>query len=133
MFYKVHKVYLPHPALREFVNNIMIQKVELDPSEPKPVFLMPPIQEQGLFFYPRDPVQIELISSHKIIEVPRSIIIARRTRLVNTIMGYNHLVIKVGFQPGGLFRLLGIPMSKFEPDDQIYEGIHFIDKEVLLI
>ena len=64
MFNKAHKVYLPHPALREFVNNIMIQKVELDPSKPKPVFLMPPIQEQGLFFYPMDAVQIEQISSH---------------------------------------------------------------------
>jgi hypothetical protein len=27
-------------------------------------------------------------------------------------IGYHHLVIKVGFQPGGLYRLLGIPMYK---------------------
>jgi AraC-like DNA-binding protein len=26
--------------------------------------------------------------------------------------GHNHLMIKVGFQPGGLYRLLGIPMNE---------------------
>lgn len=133
MFLKIHKVFQPHPQLKELVNNIMIQKVTLDPNDPKPVFLMPPIQEQGLFFYPQDPVNIELISSGERIELPKSIVIARRTRLVNTVMGHNHLVLKVGFQPGGLFRLLGIPMKDFEPDDKIYETVHFIDKDVNFI
>jgi AraC-like DNA-binding protein len=133
MFLKIHKVFQPHPQLKELVNNIMIQKVTLDPNDPKPVFLMPPIQEQGLFFYPQDPVNIELISSGERIELPKSIVIARRTRLVNTVMGHNHLVLKVGFQPGGLFRLLGIPMKDFEPDDKIYETVYFIDKDVNFI
>lgn len=51
MFKRFHKIYLPHPALKEFVNNIMIQSVALDPSEPKLVLPMPPIQEQGIFFF----------------------------------------------------------------------------------
>jgi hypothetical protein len=46
MIDKVHKVYEPHPALKELVNNITIQKVELDPFQPLPVFLMPSIQER---------------------------------------------------------------------------------------
>ncbi len=133
MFHKIHKLYQPHPALKEFVNNIMIQKVELDPAQPKPVFPMPPIQEQALFFYPLDPVQIGLVSSHKLIELPKSVVVARRINRLNVVMGYNHLVIKVGFQPGGLFRLLGIPMSEFQADEVVYESGYLLDKEIPLI
>lgn len=132
MFNQVHRVYQPHPALKEFVNNIVIQKVALNPSQPKPVFIMPPIQEQGIFFYPSDLVHLQLPSSHKLIELPRSVVVARRVNRLNVVMGYNHLVIKVGIQPGGLFRLFGIPVSEFEADDKIYESVYF-DKEIPLI
>ena len=132
MFNQVHQVYQPHPALKEFVNNIVIQKVKLDPSKPKPVFILPPIQEQAVFFYPFDFVHLELSSSNKLIELPRSVMVARRINRLNVVMGYNHLVIKVGFQPGGLFRLLGIPMSEFEADHKIYESVYF-DKDVPFI
>jgi hypothetical protein len=56
-----HKIYQVHPALKEFVNNIMIQRAVPDPTKPKPVFLMPPLQEQNLCFYPHDPIEIEYI------------------------------------------------------------------------
>ncbi|MBC7629466.1 helix-turn-helix domain-containing protein [Ferruginibacter sp.] len=42
------------------------------------------------------------------------------------------MVIKVGIQPGGLFRLFGISVSEFEADDKIYESVYF-DKEIPLI
>jgi AraC-like DNA-binding protein len=133
MFHKVHKVYQPHPALKEFVNNIMIQRVKLNPSLPLPVFPMPPIQEQAIFFYPLDLVHLELPSSHKLIELPRSVIVARRINRINVIMGYDHLVIKVGFQPGGLFRLLNIPMSEFEADEGVHETAYLLDDEIPFI
>jgi AraC-like DNA-binding protein len=116
-----------------FVNNIMIQRVELDPFQPKLVFPMPPIQEQAIFFFPFDPIQSESGSSHRIIELPRIAVVARRINRLNTVMGYNHLVIKVGFQPGGLFRLIGIPMSEFPADDVPHESAYLIDKEAALI
>ena len=112
----------------------MIQRVELDPSEPKLVLPMPPIQEQGIFFFPHDPVfQSELESGHKLIELPRIALVARRVNRLNVVMGYNHLVIKVGFQPGGLFRLLGIPMNEFPADNVPCESASLIDKEVPFI
>lgn len=132
MFNQVHKVYHPHPALKGFVNNIVIQKVTLNPFQPLPVFPMPPIQEQAIFFYPLDLVHLELPYPRELIELLRSVVVARRVNRLNVVMGYNHLVIKVGFQPGGIFRLLGIPVSEFEADDKIYESVYF-DKEVPLI
>ncbi len=35
-----------------------------------------------------------------------------QTERLTLTMGYHHLVVKVGFQPGGLYRLLGIPMQE---------------------
>lgn len=132
MFERIHKVYKPHPALKEFVNNITIQKVELDTSQPLPVFLMPPIQEQCLFFYPQDPVQVEYVPSHTIVQLHQNILLARRIKLINIIMGYHHMVVKVGFQPGGLYRLLGIPMNEFDADEG-FESDYLIDKELVFI
>jgi len=111
----------------------MIQKVELDRFETKPAFLMPPIQEQAIFFYPHDTVHIELPSSHTLIPLPRCAVLAKRIRRLNVVMGYNHLVIKVGFQPGGLFRLLGIPLREFQADEVLYDTQDLMGREVSLI
>jgi AraC-like DNA-binding protein len=127
-----HKVYKPHDALREFVNNITIQRVMLDPLQPKPVFPMPPIQEQALFFYPFDPIQIECPLSNERIELPESVIVAKRLKMLNVFMGHNHLVVKIGFQPGGLFRLLGIPISELQADDMLNASEDLLGREIPL-
>ena len=130
MFQRVHKVYQPHPSLRSFINNIVIQKVNLDASLPLPVFPMPPIQEQAIFFYPYDLVHLQVPNSNKIIQLPRSTIVARNLNRINVIMGYHHLVLKVGFQPGGLFRLFGIPMKEFGQDEVFNETAIWVDPEI---
>jgi AraC-like DNA-binding protein len=127
-----HKIYQPHPALRGFINNIMIQYAELDPSKPKPVFPMPPLQEQVLVFYPFDPVDIEYPNEKKKVKSPPSIIVGRRVQRVNLHLGYHHLIVQVGFQPGGLYRLLGIPMNEFGADES-YESTLMLDKEITFI
>ena len=133
MFNRVHKVYRPHPFLKSLINNIVIQKVNLDSSLPLPLFPMPPIQEQAIFFYPLDVVHLEIPTSHERIELPRSSIVARRFSRHNVMMGYNHMVIKVGFQPGGLYRLFGIPMSEYGADEDVNETALCIDKGIPLI
>ncbi len=101
------KIYQPHIALREFVNNIMIQQAELDSSTPRHVFPMPPLQEQVLIFYPYDPVEVEYLPPNKKIKTVQNIIVARRIKRVNLHISRHHLIVQVGFQPGGLYRLLG--------------------------
>jgi hypothetical protein len=46
--------YEPHPALKGFVNNIMIHQVEFDRVKDRPNFSIPPLPEHCLFFYVRD-------------------------------------------------------------------------------
>lgn len=124
-----HKIYQPHPALRDFVNNIMVQWAEPDSSKPKPIFPMPHLQEQILIFYPHDPVEVEHLPGNKKVQSKDCIIVGRRVNRVNLHLGYQHLIVQVGFQPGGLFRLLGIPMSEFDADES-YETASLFDSEV---
>jgi AraC-like DNA-binding protein len=48
-------------------------------------------------------------------------------------MGCNHLVVKVGFQPGGLFRLLGIPISELEADEKINASEVLLGRDIQFI
>ena len=97
----------------------MIHQVDFDKIKPRPVFPFPPFPEQSLFFYPHDRVDIESINEKGNTEVPPCIIEGPRTSRMKIYFGYHHLVIKVSFQPGGLFRLLGIPMYELLGNDGI--------------
>jgi AraC-like DNA-binding protein len=104
--------YEPHPALKGFVNNIMIHEVKSDGMETQQTFSIPPLPEQGLVFYIRDRVDSEDMSTKKKETHSFSLVVGPNiTRHIIT-PGLDHLMIKVGFQPGGLYRFLGIPISE---------------------
>ncbi|HSZ32822.1 MAG TPA: helix-turn-helix domain-containing protein [Puia sp.] len=104
------KFFLPHPALKEWINNIMIHRVDFDRSKPAPIFPFPPFPEQSLFFYPGDRISMNRPHEKRETEVPPAIVGGPTSDRINLRFGYRHHVIKVSFQPGGLYRLLGIPM-----------------------
>lgn len=106
------KFYEPHPILRGFVNNIMIHQVKFDSAQPQFNFSIPPLPEQSLFFYVRDSLDAENTATNKKETLSSSIIVGPHTNRHIMTPGRNHLMIKVGFQPGGLYRLLGIPMNE---------------------
>jgi AraC-like DNA-binding protein len=106
-----HQFFTPHPALKEIVNNIMINKVVFDPSQARAGFFFPPLPEQCLFFYPYDRMDVKYQSSISK-QLASAVVVGPQTTPVYFTMGQYHLVIKVGFQPGGLYRLLGIPMQE---------------------
>ena len=106
------RFYSPAPELRGIVRAYMINHVQLGADELLPTFPFPPAAEQTLFFYPRD---LMIRFSHrtgKTESQPSSIIVGPQVSRVNITMGRNHLVIAVFFEPGGLHRLLGIPMNE---------------------
>lgn len=107
----------------------MIQQAELDPLTPRHVFPMPPLQEQVLIFYPYDPVAVEHLSSEKTIQTEHNIIVGRRINRVNLHISHHHLIVQVGFQPGGLYRLLGIPMCELDAD-QAFDSSTILDKDI---
>jgi hypothetical protein len=88
----------------------MLMHVQMDASAPRAVNPYPTNPEQCLYFYARDAIEVFNYSKGQEATSPLSVIVGPQVARVNLRMGYNQLTIKVGFQPGGLFRLFRIPM-----------------------
>jgi AraC-like DNA-binding protein len=131
-----HQFYQPHPALKTIVNNIMILHCVFDKNNPLPQLPMPPLPEQRLFFYPYDAVKADYFLSNKKITLHNASLIGPQIERVNIKLGYNHLVIKIGFQPGALNRLLGIPMTEllqveaFDARDVLGKEVHTLNEQL---
>ncbi len=127
-----HKVFLPHPALKEFVNNIMVFHVTLDASVERTVMSFPPLPENCLYFYPFETPEAEYLTQNKKVNLSSSIITGRQVNRIHLKMMHNNLTIKVGFQPGGLYRLMGVPLNKFSMDES-FDSTYVLDKEIVFI
>jgi AraC-like DNA-binding protein len=103
--------YAPHAALANYISHIMIVEVRLETLSGK-FSPFPPTPQHAIHFYPRDAVKTSTTDNR--IEIsPDSIIVGPQVTKVNIAMGMHHIIVSVAFQPGGLFRLLGIPMHEF--------------------
>ena len=103
--------YEPHTALKGFVNNIIFDHVQFAATQTRPAFTIPPLPEHCLMFYLRDAITSEDVATGNCEKLIGPIIIGPNVSRHNIIPGNDHLMIKIGFQPGGLYRLLGIPMT----------------------
>jgi AraC-like DNA-binding protein len=141
--------YEPHPALKGFVNNIMFHEVNVSAAQQQLNFSIPPLPEHCLFFYVRDRSDAEDTATNKKETLSSSIIVGPHTNRHIMTLGRNHLMIKVGFQPGGLYRFLGIPMSELlcqdsfnvmdllgneinEVNDQLQEAVSFSKMKMIV-
>jgi AraC-like DNA-binding protein len=113
--YLVTKFYTPHFLLQDFVQCIMVIHAEFDPLLPPVIAPYPPSPQNSLFFYINDPIQVRIDSkdvSNSFVLQPRAVIVGPQITPVSLNIDRNHKAVRVGFQPGGLHRLLGISMSE---------------------
>lgn len=101
--------YKPHDHLKDFVSNLMVYNAELDQKQPPAISVHPPVPEQCLYFYPRTPCKSFNLHTGESMEHPPCLVVGPVTERVNLSIGHNHIVIRVGFHPGGLYRLPGLP------------------------
>jgi AraC-like DNA-binding protein len=123
------QLYYPHEALKGFVNNIMIHEVKVGPTENLRSFSIPPLPEHCMIFYVRDRANGENISSKKKETLPSLLVSGPQINRHIITPGRNHLMIKVGFQPGGLYRFLGIPMSELLCNDA-FDGVELVGNKL---
>lgn len=123
------QLYEPHPALKGFVSNFMIHQVDFDAAQPQVKFSIPPLPEHCLFFYVRDSSDAENMATKKKETLSSSIVLGPHINRHHITPGRSHLMIKVGFQPGGLYRLLGIPMKELLCKDS-FDGIDLLGNEM---
>ena len=104
--------YKPHPALQHFISKIMLIRYQLDTDAPRVTNPFPPQPDNCLFFYPYDSVCCHNYSKGNMEELSKSILVGPQLSRVDLSMGYNMLVIMISFQPGGMHRLLHVPMHE---------------------
>jgi AraC-like DNA-binding protein len=121
----------PHPALRHVVNNIMIGHVVTDDLTTNHSFNFPPLPEHCILFFPHDKPLIEDVNTNHTYTLYACTITGQLTERTIVSPGKDHLMIKIGFQPGALYRLLREPMYKMLPyknyDGEIVLGYNVKD------
>lgn len=117
------ELYLPHPLLRDFVSHIMI--MEAKSNHQSAMFNpFPPTPQHAIHFYPRDAIKTR-VSEDLVLTSPGSIIVGPQVHKVDVAFGKHHIIVSVAFHPGGLYRLLKIPIY------EIY-NLANLDTELLL-
>ncbi|OON69235.1 hypothetical protein B0919_08010 [Hymenobacter sp. CRA2] len=71
----------------------------------------PPTPQHSLNFYPGDATRSR-VGNEAFADLPACVIIGPQTTKVELAMGAHHRFVTVAFHPGGLFRLLGLPMPE---------------------
>ncbi|MVM28457.1 helix-turn-helix domain-containing protein [Spirosoma sp. HMF4905] len=108
----VNRIYAPHPALASFIKGYQIVHIQRPAGAPIVAHPFPPHAVQNLSFYPRDSMDVFYHRTGQTITAPDCISIGPYISRVDLMMGKDHLIVATFFEPGGLHRLLGIPMAE---------------------
>ena len=100
--------YLPHPALREFVQWYRICHFEFDTSDNIPVKAWAPKPENNLHFFLRDFWAVQKLDEEKQVH-SSMVLVGQRTSLVKQFTGSSFINVHIVFQPSAVSRLTGIP------------------------
>jgi AraC-like DNA-binding protein len=118
--------FVPHPALRNHISHIMVVEARHDQTVLK-FSPFPPTPQHAIHFYPRDPV---IANDHKKgnWKQSESIIVGPQVSQVNIATGAHHIIVSVAFMPGGLHRLLRVPMEELY--DEPYDATLLLGREI---
>lgn len=106
------KIYIPHFALQDYVLNFSAIDVILPEGIEEVITPYPPTPLQTMIFYCNHHISMGKIEKEHFDKQPDSVIIGPQYSRVN-IKVHNRLrAIRVDFLPGGMHRLLGIPMHE---------------------
>jgi AraC-like DNA-binding protein len=106
------QVYIPHAALQEFVCTIITFDAEIPAGVDDIVTPYPPTSNQSIIFYGNYRIKMQKEGGDHFDLQPSTVVIGPQYTRVNLIVTKRLKAVRVDFQPGGLYRLLGIPMSK---------------------
>jgi AraC-like DNA-binding protein len=120
--------YTPHIMLQEFINCIMVVHVEVDPGDAPMVSPYPPSPQNSLFFYINDQIKMQKDAAASFVLQPRSVMVGPQLTRVTLDINKSHKAVRVGFHPGGMYRMLGIPMVRMV--DESYDATDVFGNEL---
>ena len=101
----------PCPALQPYVWRYRFIHFSFTDTSLPPAKAYPPRPEVTLSFYPRDTEQVSYSDGRSPAPV-RAALIGQQSVVSNRLVGKEFVLIQVVFQPGGLFRLIGLPAKE---------------------
>lgn len=106
----------PNPCLQDFVRDYLIAHFRFDVGRPIPHKCYAPKPEQGFTFFVRGRPRIVDLLTDEVREAPPVAIFGQQMKRCDVHLDAEFLMFRVHFQPGALFRLLGIPLYEFGED-----------------
>jgi AraC-like DNA-binding protein len=85
--------------------------------------IYPPTPQNSLFIYLRDPISARFEENTAYVQQPLAVVVGPQVSPVSLRLHREHLAIRVGFHPAGLYRLLGIPLHELV--NKSYDATHF--------
>lgn len=119
------RIHIPHPALKEYVLNILTVEAVLIKGINEVVTPYPPSPFQSLIFYCNDPVSMGRTGSAGFEMQPLIVFTGPQFSSVNIKVHKQLRAIRVDFLPGAMYRIVGIPMH--ELTDGGFDALDFFD------
>lgn len=104
------KTYLPHPSLSTIIQSITTVDATLPSGKINSITPYPPTPFLSLIFYGAHPISMGRMDQSGFVRQACVVVVGPQLSRVNIMVHQRLRAIRVDFLPGGLFRLLGIPM-----------------------
>ncbi|MCF2443290.1 helix-turn-helix domain-containing protein [Dyadobacter sp. CY345] len=122
------KTHILHPALQEYVLNILTVDVTLTEGISEVVTPFPPSPFQSLMFYFNDPVSMGRPGSANFEKQPLILLTGPQLSRVNVKVHKRLRSLRVDFLPGAMHRILNVPMHELA--DGGFDALDFFDAEM---
>lgn len=122
------QIFRPHFALQTLISNIFTIDAVLDPAHENRVCHYPPTPQHCIFLYINNPLQAKKYNEEKFSIRPSCVVVGPQLTRMTLKINQTHRVAVIGFQPGGLYRFLGVPMH--ELFDEGIDGFELMGRDV---
>ncbi|WP_363331098.1 DUF6597 domain-containing transcriptional factor, partial [Cecembia sp.] len=122
------KLFEPHPLLATFVQSIFVVDHVLDPGEGVIVGQYPPTPQHCIFLYIKEKFKAKKVNESEYRIRSKAVVVGPQVTRMELTVSHDYTVAVVGFRPGGLFRLLGIPMEEIFDDG--FDGFELMGNDI---
>lgn len=121
-------VFKPHPLLLPLINLIMVKDVLPWNDTSTKVYSYPPTPEHCIMFYLNSPVKAKKLDEPEFTLRSACVVVGPQVTRIDLELSQDHRAVMIGFQPGGLYRFLGLPMKEIFDDG--FDGFDILDRDV---
>ncbi|MDZ7757759.1 AraC family transcriptional regulator [Rhodohalobacter sp.] len=122
------QLFEPHPILQPLIKMVLVKGVVPWEDDSIKIYSYPPTPVHCIIFYLGSPISARKFGEDTFERQPDCVVVGPQLTPVEIELSKDHRAVMIGFQPGGLFRFLGIPMTEIF-DDGI-DGFQILDKEI---